>query len=87
MIPSRAQFVEAYTNYSSDYYTYTCAGCQVYFAPSDPSLPSSISPSTPFDSTMIQTKFLLGTQNSSGVWISPYGTATKYVAFKIDNAR
>lgn len=86
VIPSTVSFSRAYTNITTGGKTYTCPGCKVYFAPDSTSLPSSLSPATPFDDSIISNNFQLGTQISAGVWTSPFGGSTRYIAYDIDNS-
>jgi uncharacterized repeat protein (TIGR01451 family) len=85
VIPDRAQFIEAYTNYSSPHYTYDCRDCRVYFAAAQSTLPATISVTTHFTKSMIDSYFVPGTEVSSWVRHSPFGTGTKYVAFAVDD--
>lgn len=64
ILPAHTEFVQAYTNYTTPYYTYSCNNCRVYFAASDPSLPSTISVTSHFTKSMIQSKFVIGTEVS-----------------------
>jgi uncharacterized repeat protein (TIGR01451 family) len=84
IIPAKANFVEAYTTATTAADTYQCAGCQVFFSKTNANLPKKFDPLNPFTPAMIKTYFTKGTENN-GVWTSPYGAETKYVAYLVDD--
>jgi uncharacterized repeat protein (TIGR01451 family) len=84
IIPAKASFIEAYTNTTTLADTYQCVGCQVYFSNANANLPKKFDPLEPFTPAMIQSYFTKGTENN-GVWTSPYGAETKYVAYLVDD--
>ncbi|MDR0608416.1 MAG: hypothetical protein LBG52_09070 [Candidatus Peribacteria bacterium] len=84
IIPAKSSFVAAYTNATTAADTYACIGCKVFFANANANLPKKFDPLNPFTPAIIQSYFTLGTEHE-GVWTSPYGTETKYVAYLVDN--
>jgi uncharacterized repeat protein (TIGR01451 family) len=84
IIPAKSSFVAAYTTATTAADTYSCAGCKVYFANTNANLPKKFDPLNPFTPAMVQNYFTLGTENN-GVWTSPYGAETKYVAYLVDD--
>jgi uncharacterized repeat protein (TIGR01451 family) len=84
IIPAKATFIEAYTTATTAADTYQCANCQVFFSNANANLPKKFDPLNPFTPTMIKTYFTKGTE-TNGVWTSPYGADTKYVAYLVDD--
>jgi uncharacterized repeat protein (TIGR01451 family) len=86
-IPTNAVFKRAYTTGTDAAgTTFNCPNCSVLFSDSLPSLPPGASPFDVITLTDITTTFSPGTQISPGVWTSPYGTNTHWVAYAIDNS-
>jgi uncharacterized repeat protein (TIGR01451 family) len=85
-VPTATVFNEAYTTGTdSNGNTFTCTGCSVFFANDNPSLPIGISPFDQFTVPRITNNFVSGIETSPGVWNSPFGASTKYIAYKVDN--
>ncbi len=85
-IPDYTVLDKAYTTGTdSNGNTYNCVGCSVLFSQNIPYLPPSVSPFTAIDVPTINANFTPGTQISPGVWTSPFGVSTRWVAYKIDN--
>jgi len=86
-VPYKTIFREAYTTGIDDLgNTYSCNNCRVYFAPFGIGLIPDNNYETPFTPQTINQFFTLGTESSPGVWTSPFGTNTMYVAWKIDDS-
>jgi uncharacterized repeat protein (TIGR01451 family) len=84
-VPDKSVFVEAYTSATdANLNDYTCEGCQVYFSKGD-NLPSELNATDPFDRAVIASHFTVGTEISPGVWTSPFGEETKFIAFLVDD--
>ncbi len=84
-IPSQWKFVEAYlTGQDDDGFGYSCSHCKMLFANDNPQLPETLSISDPF---ILDDMSLFADGIFSGwVWLSPYGSWTKYLAYKLDNS-
>jgi uncharacterized repeat protein (TIGR01451 family) len=86
-IPTNAVFKRAYTTGTdATGTTFTCAGCKVYFSDSLPILPPGASPFDAISQADIVSAFSLGTEVSPGVWTSPFGTGTHWVAWLLDDS-
>lgn len=85
-VPYKTSFRQAYTSGTdSNGNTYTCENCTVLFASFDSGLPSDNSASQPFYPSTIDQNFTPGTETSPGVWSSPFGDNTMYVAWLVDD--
>ncbi|GHV23937.1 hypothetical protein FACS189428_7890 [Clostridia bacterium] len=84
IIPAKSSFVAAYTTATTNAESYSCAGCQVFFSKTNANLPKKFDPSNPFTPAMIQSYFTKGSE-VNGVWSSPFGSETKYVAYLVDD--
>lgn len=84
IVPNKAAFVEAYTTAITKEKEYSCEGCKVFFAKENINLPEKRDPYKPFNAGLISKYFEVGTEEN-GVWKSPYGENTKYVAYLVDD--
>lgn len=84
IVPNKATFVEAYTTATTKEKKYSCEGCKVFFAKENINLPEKREPYKPFNAGLISKYFEVGTEEN-GVWKSPYGENTKYVAYLVDD--
>jgi uncharacterized repeat protein (TIGR01451 family) len=85
-IPDKTVFKNAYTSGTIAGNTFSCTGCEVYFSNDTINLPSSITPSSPLNAALVSTYFTIGDDSLvPGDWVSPFGSSTVWVAWKIDD--
>lgn len=85
-IPDYTVFDKAYTTGTdANGNTFTCNGCTVLFSQSVPVLPPGVSPFSAFTVPMINSNFTLGIEGPAGVWTSPFGVGTSWVAYRLDD--
>ncbi|MCB9809822.1 DUF11 domain-containing protein [Candidatus Peribacteria bacterium] len=84
-IPQYTVFETAYTTgTNANGTTYTCSGCDVFFSDGS-TLPVGFgTPINPITPAQVVSLFTPGVETSPGVWGSPFGQQTRYVAWMMD---